>query len=615
MTNRGVVVTTPRQHLTDADNDPAPSPGAGRARRRWHWLWFSLAYAMVAGSLVWQGGQMVGDRLESDARQIIDERLNLYEHTILGELQRFRSVPYLVAQTEQVREVLRDDAAVYDTNRYLEDAVDDSEADVIYIMNPDGVTVATSNWRQADSFLGGDFSFRPYFQDALGGQAGGYFAIGTTSREPGYYMSRPIRSSEGILGVAVVKIDLTSIESSWAEGGEAVFVADNNEVIFLTSQDAWRYHFLPHTPVHREAGNGVVVPSFSPNPLPELDFQRDGDRVSINNTLYLAGTRTLEDQDWTLYYLTPTASLETQTTASWVGLFTLAVAVYMLLLYMRERREKLISRREAEDADRIRAINHQLQEEIDERRRAEQELRNAEEELVQAAKMAALGQMSASVAHEINQPLAAVQTNVASARLLLRNGDTGELTEVLGQVEDLVHRMASMAQQLKTYARKSADSNGPFEVQRSVNNALHLLQPALNRQGLALEPEMPDEPVHALGDPVRMEQVVVNLVQNAIDAVAHADTPSVHLWVRPGAQEVELCVEDNGHGLPGDGAGVFEPFFTTKSSGEGIGLGLAIAERIVTGMGGTITATSSESGGARFRVRLQRTTPARQEET
>ncbi|MDN3517798.1 cache domain-containing protein [Aquisalimonas lutea] len=595
MTNRD---TTTADAGTDA---PLPATTTGRRRRRLSWAGFSAVYAVIAVLLVWQGAQVVGERLEHETRQIIAERLNLYERTILGELQRYRSVPYLVAQTGQVAEVLRDRTAVYDTNRYLEAAVDDSEADVIYIMNRDGVTVATSNWRQPDSFMGGDFSFRPYFQDAMAGEPGGYFAIGTTSREPGYYMSRPIRVDGEILGVAVVKIDLTSVEAGWAEGGEAVFAADEHGVVFLTSRDEWRYHYLPGGRLREEP----VVPSYGPNPLPPLDFASNDGRVTVNGTAYLAGTRELPEQDWDLYYLSPAAPLRTQTTAVWVGLLTLATAVYFLLLYIRERREKLISRREAEDADRIRAINRQLQDEVEVRRRTEQELRNAEAELVQAAKMAALGQMSASVAHEINQPLAAVQTNVASARLLLRNGDTDELNEVLGQVEMLVQRMASMAQQLKTYARKSSEDNGPFELQRSVHNALHLVQPTLRRRGLEPELDMPDAPVHAQGEPVRMEQVIVNLLQNAADALADTASPRLRVRIRCPEQAPELLVDDNGPGLAGDGREVFEPFFTTKSSGEGVGLGLAIAERIVVGMGGTITAETGDLGGARFRVRLQ----------
>jgi two-component system C4-dicarboxylate transport sensor histidine kinase DctB len=182
-------VTVMNRVRTSADGGVAAPPPAraGQRRRRLSWAGFSVVYALIAFLLVWQGAHIVGERLEHETRQIIAERLNLYERTILGELQRYRSVPYLVAQTGQVAEVLQDRTAVYDTNRYLEAAVDDSEADVIYIMNRDGVTVATSNWRQPDSFLGGDFSFRPYFQDAIAGEPGGYQWQADRSRAPGWH--------------------------------------------------------------------------------------------------------------------------------------------------------------------------------------------------------------------------------------------------------------------------------------------------------------------------------------------------------------------------------------------------------------------------------------------
>ena len=585
-------------------------PGALKARTRagWRrWAVFTLCYALVSGLVIIQLTVLHRDSMVGETRQLVTERLALYERTIRGELQRYRSVPYLVSRTELVHDVLDSAAYVDATNRYLEAAVDDSEADVIYIMAEDGLTLASSNWQAGDSFVGGNFDFRPYFQDAMRGEEGGYFAIGTTSRKPGYYISRPIIIDNGIRGVAVVKIDLAGIEESWNEAGESVFVTDHHDVIILAGEDRWRYRALP-------PGDGAVearekeVPPFLDEPLPVLDLEvhsEGGHEVlKLDGSRFLFGTKALPDLGWELHYLSPMSGVDARTNAAWGGMVILAVALYLFALFVRERQEKLRSRREAGDAARIREINAQLEEEIKVRRETEEELLEAEAELVQAAKMAAVGQMSASVAHEINQPIAAIQTNIASARFLLRRGANKDLNEVLDHVDALVQRMAVMSGQLKTFARKSTESVEPFDLGSCIDNALMLMRSELRREEVSVDLRLPPGGITLMGESVRMEQVLINLFRNAVDAMRGGDRRELRVVSERHGDWVELVVEDSGPGLDGQIERLFEPFYTTKSSGEGLGLGLAIAERIIMGMDGSIHGEETRDGGARFVVRV-----------
>lgn len=328
--------------------------------------------------------------------------------------------------------------------------------------------------------------------------------------------------------------------------------------------------------------------------------------MELSGQRYLFGKARLADLDWSVYYLMPYNSIEEQLDWLLVIMVVLLVALVLFILLLRERREKLRSRREVEEAARIRTANKLLEDEIEERRRTERELRETESELVQATKLAALGQMSASVAHEINQPLAAIQVNVASARLLLQQQRSLELEDVLGHVETLVARMSIIVRELKSFARRSDGRIEPFDLRQCVENALMLLDASIRHAEVSVQQAIPDGLVEVLGDQLRIEQVLINLFRNAIDAMDEADQRVLSIHVSVYASSVGLQVDDTGEGVPACPKQVFEPFFTTKSSGEGLGLGLSIAERIVHGVGGTLVAENRPDGGARFTPTLQR---------
>jgi two-component system C4-dicarboxylate transport sensor histidine kinase DctB len=255
-----------------------------------------------------------------------------------------------------------------------------------------------------------------------------------------------------------------------------------------------------------------------------------------------------------------------------------------------------------QESDDLRQLNLRLQREISERQKVEKNLQVAEQTLAQSSKLAALGEMSAAVSHELNQPLAAMKTYLAGAKLLLQRKRMDEALSSFQRIDDLIGRMGAITRQLKSYARKGGDDLVPVDVRAALNGALEIMEPQLKLRQVSLSTSVPSTPVMILGDQLRLEQVVVNLLRNALDATSMIDTPEIELLLI-GGETATLTVRDNGEGIS-DLDDLFEPFFTTKKPGDGVGLGLAISSGIVSDLGGRLVARNSEQSGAVFEVTL-----------
>jgi len=210
--------------------------------------------------------------------------------------------------------------------------------------------------------------------------------------------------------------------------------------------------------------------------------------------------------------------------------------------------------------------------------------------------------MSAAVSHELNQPLAAMKTYLAGANLLLKRGRGEEAVSSFSRIDDLIDRMSTITRQLKSYARKGEEPFGPVDLREALAGALDMMAPQLRTRKVEIIRTVPDQPVTVLGDRIRLEQVIVNLLRNALDATASADEPRIELILSSG-ETAMLTVRDNGQGLKNLDQ-LFEPFYTTKRPGDGVGLGLAISAGIVGDHGGRLTARNAEGGGAVFDMRL-----------
>lgn len=549
------------------------------------------------------------------------DRLTLYGGALSSELERFRNIPVVLSSDHDVadllsvpREAESPDEAILAFDRRLKLLSRSLGGAAIYLLDRNGIAIASSNWDEgAGSFVGQHLQFRPYFRSALHGREGEEFAIGTTAYQPGYYDSEPVRINGAFAGAVTVKTSMDGLEHSWSGGGERVFVTDQHGIVVITNTPAWRFHAL--TPLSPGLQHELQASrQYGDEPLPPLGTTPRGALTSVQGSTYVMVSQPVSGSDgWTLHVLLDVREAEANARArglldmaavgiTMLGLLFIVYHSRLLRLHARDL-EVQVSERTAE----LLASNRRLRDEVAERERTQVELKANQDALVQAAKLAALGQMSAGMAHEINQPLAAIRSYADNAQRLLDLGRTGTARENLGEIADLTERMARITGQLKQFARKSSGSLEAVQVADAVQHAVALMAGVLTALDVTLTWEPPPDDIRVMADEVQLQQVLINLCRNALDAMRAGTERQLAITVAADDRRVTLAVRDTG---PGIDASVmprlFEPFFTTKGAGEGLGLGLSISDGIIRSFGGQITAANLPGGGAQFTVTLSR---------
>jgi two-component system, NtrC family, C4-dicarboxylate transport sensor histidine kinase DctB len=557
-----------------------------------------------------------------------EPRLQLIAKGIYAEINRQDHLPVVLSLDADVRQALAsadgpERMALLDRlDRKLTRLSAEADTRAMFVINPQGKVVASDDWEAPDTLVGRDLADRPYFAQALATGESTYLGVEPSTNRVRYYLARAIREN-ALLGVAVVRIEFDTLESDWEMAGEHVLVTDSDGVVFLSSDPSYRYRGFGRF----ESPMQLVRPPtdrYLGAPVDDIDGQileRRGSDQIIRITSPEAGTflsqaTALPEYGWTIHRLTELTSVdEDQRDGGIIG-GSLSALIIILALYVVQRQQAYLAakrsgaelqRQVAERTHELSDTNASLQTEIEERRRTEARLRATQNELVQAGKLAALGQMSAAIAHEINQPLAAIRTFMASTKIFAQRGDVRQVARNLDLITDLAERMASITGHLKTFARKSEPGHPePVAVERAIERTLILLTSQIRTAGVRLEQDIAPD-LQVTGHAVQLEQVILNLVGNALDAVADADEPWIRIRARASGDMVAISVADNGHGIaPDDIDRIFDPFFTTKPLGKGLGLGLSISYGIVQDFGGQIHAANRPEGGAELTVELPR---------
>lgn len=563
--------------------------------------------------VAWQRGI---DELRRNAAARVDRTTS----TLKSTLDRYEYLPYLLSRHPFVQDVLAapDARNVDRANRYLEDLNRRSHATATYLIRANGFCVAASNWQGPDSFVGVEYHFRPYFVDALKGGVGRFFGLGTISLEPGYYISQPVyrEGSHELIGVAVVKLNLEWLQG--ADASEPLLVTDDHGVIFLSSVPSWKYHTVRPLPQSVEASvystRQYAQQPITPLPMSIVETLEGGAQIvrvggGLNALSFLATRRSIGEPDWQLITMAPLDPVESAAQTAVVVTALVFLSLCLLAFYWRMRRARVgemirsremlqtayaeLNQRVAERTADLSQANAQLTKEVNERTRAEQDLRAAHDELIQASKLAALGQMAAGITHELNQPLAALRSFSDNTRVLIDRGDQAAARENLEAIAALTERMGKITNQLKLFVAKARPKNARTDVARALRNVFAMLGPRLKNVAIDLAPELEGNaaPIHVRCEDLRLEQVFINLIGNALDAVASCDAPRIVVDIDARPDAVAIVVRDNGPGIPADALPhLFEPFFTTKETGHGLGLGLAISSAIARDYGGTLVA-------------------------
>jgi two-component system C4-dicarboxylate transport sensor histidine kinase DctB len=568
----------------------------GGARTWWiGWILGGFLLSIAAAALV---GRVVERRAQAESLAEIESDARLRQVLLISEIARFRLLPLALADDRDVVAAVRGgDAARRALDRKLTALARSTSASVIYVVGRDGRAIAASNWAEPQSFVGNDYSFRRYYRDAVRTGAGTQFALGTVSHRPGLYLSR--RTPEG--GVVVVKLEFDRIEGEWRAAGGITFVTDAAGVVLISSDPRWRFattrQIEPSVAAAVRADSGAAALKQPPFAIIDDELRLNGQRRTMQHAVTAPG-----DEGWQVHLampLPPAIGGAARTSALAAAAVTLALVGALWGLWERSRRRALRTvELEAAVADRTR----ELRDEIEERTAAEARAAELREGLRQANRLAALGQITASVAHETAQPVAAIRNYVATARQLLTRGDHSAVDDNLGAIARLTDRIGLVTAELRGFARKGSGTIGPVRLIDVIDGARLILKERLSEVTLILPP-VPDDLLVVAGR-VRLEQVLVNLLQNSTEALGETPEPRIAIELGIEPHTVSLIVADNGPGIdPAVAERMFTPFVTSRAAG--LGLGLVIAQDIMTDLGGTLRSLPSEQG-ARFEVTLRR---------
>lgn len=574
--------------------------------------------------------------------EIGKKRLEVYVTSLESVLDKYDYLPKTLELNKDVFMLLQnphDKKLVATVNQYLEQINEEAKSNVIYVIGLDGVTLASSNWNLPSSFVGTNLSYRPYVQDALHHIPGRFYGIGTISNESGYYFAHGIYRNGKILGVAAVKISLDKLEKNWSQGNDQVMLVDENNVIFLSSVPKLKYKTIGRLDqktidrlnlTHQYFKQNLdpisfVNARFLPDGTRVISIKEDGKKARPENpaeTYLVTEGKTMLQANWRFILLSDFSKVETS--AGTTGAFAVVIFGFLMFifLYMRQRHMAIMQNIAAKEAlqyaydnlelmvaERTSALNlttRNLTREIAERYQAQQALQTTQDELIQAGKMAVLGQMSAGITHELNQPLTALHTMTDNALVLLDRGNVEAAKNNLSIILQIIDRMGKITRQLKVFARKSATTLTSVPIRKAIMNAMLLVDQRMQLEKVSFRQIVPDSEVFALGDSNRLEQVLVNLFNNALDSMENSVHRCLTVEVRNTAGRVFISVTDTGPGIPEDVLKhLFEPFFTTKEQGAGLGLGLVISEQIVREFDGVLSGANAPDSGAVFTVELR----------
>ena len=578
-----------------------PRPGWRRPLRP---LAFGLALIGLAASVLI--GSLTAFRADETERARV--RLGQLSAALSGEIERIAHVPFILAGDQRIAAAARG-LPPPGLNDRLAMVAARTGLEAIYVMDAAGLTVAASNHDEPGSFLGQRYDFRPYFLEAIAGRTGTFFGVGATTRRPGYFVAMPVPDASAPAGVVAAKLSLTAIERQWAADGEAVYVTDADGIVLLAADPAWRYRTLgPLGPERMAVARGSR--QFAGASLLPFDaIARDGSPVPRveGATLHVAGGNL--PNGWVLHYLADDGAARVK---AWLAAgATLGIATLLLLVRQHRRTTRVraaLGSAVAREGE-LRRMNERLAVEIEERRLAEHHLERTQEELRRASRLAVLGQLAASVSHELSQPIAAMRNHLMADEIHRARAGAAAGPPTGGRsaarMAGLVDRMEAITRQLKFFGKPGDSMVTAIDLRDVVPEALSLVGPNAEAAAVELATDLPPGPVAVRGNRLRVEQVLVNLARNGIDAMEEGGGGRLSVSCGREGEWAVLSVADEGPGLADRTIDeLTEPFATTRASGKGMGLGLAISREIVREHGGTLLARNGPAGGAVFEVRL-----------
>jgi two-component system C4-dicarboxylate transport sensor histidine kinase DctB len=559
------------------------------------WLKAAIASLAIVPAAAWLTLQLARDRAVEESRSAGATRLELYAANLQAAMDKHGELPVALSHDEEIGHLLNDPANTQlsrHVSAKFKQLAAATGALTLYLMDGNGVVVASSNYDQPGSFLGQPAGPRHLYTAALTEGIKRYFAIDAVTRMAGYFIAYPVGAGKGVLEV---KVSTEELERTWQFSPEIMLVTDRHGVVFLANVPQW--HFRSIDPLPREIHQELVEQQqYGDGRLPALPvLSRRGDLWTLRDAEarpreYLALSKPLADSHWSLWMLADLSPqhYRTENIAILAALTATSLVVVLTLLFQRRGATRFRFR-----------LQKQWNEEL------ERQVRSRTAELEQAAKLAALGQMAAGVAHEINQPLTAIRAFADNGRQFIGRGRIDQTDANLQEIVDQADRLRTITDQLKAFARRPSEAHAKIDLLDVLERSLRLFAESIRHGRVTVRQAEPAGPLWVYAEHVRLQQILVNLVSNALDAVRNSPVPAIAIESSVRNGTAELAIRDSGPGIPGgELEKVFEPFYTGKTAGEGLGLGLPISRSIAADFGGTLTARNHPDGGAVFVLTL-----------
>ncbi|MGA4608584.1 sensor histidine kinase [Pseudoalteromonas maricaloris] len=527
------------------------------------------------------------------------EKLNSYIQT---EFTRYQAIQTQLSLSNLVQSGLQQATAINsnELDRYLQDIQISSGASDVYLLDLSGTVIASSNWYLPHSYKGSNFAFRPYFYETIKGNEHVSFALGLRSKTRGFYFAKSVYKDGSLVGVVVMKVNASKFESDKAQldtGTDSHFlIVDDNDIVLASDVEQWRLASLGElSPTKRkEIESSRQFENESLFPIDWRLLSPTRVKTSSHGSDALMQKRPLNKQ-YTLYLLHEVAPIKA---AQWPRLGVTALVLILLFVVVEYTLSKLTGYRQLLFSQRS------LEAEVASRKQA---LEQAQDALIRAAKLATIGQLSASINHEINQPLSAMSAYVASAKRLAQKGEVSKVVENMVLIQSLITRVHKIVAQLKSFSQYHDNKMLVANLKHSVDNALVIVGPELKRYGVAIQSE--GLAYNIWVDPFKFEQVLVNIISNACQAIVEQDNKCIYIRAVEHEGKIQLSIIDSGEGIKQHAlSNIFEPFYTTKS-GNGLGLGLSISKQIIESFHGKLSAHNHPQGGAEFLISLHTKNP------
>ena len=527
-------------------------------------------------------------------------RLTQNERNIVNELQKNSVIPQFLVRDQSIWNALLSNN-FSSLPQMFSEFINEISIESITLMDRTGQIVAVAGKEN----LNVNSSNKIIFNTAISTNDTVMNIIEKDENEFGFFYSRKIENDQRVLGVLSIEVDLKKFENSWKSAGDRIFISNGEGKIVLATEPTWK-GLGDDLAWKNQNSKNIIKRGYS---VAKGWVDSNESDQYFNDSSFVRFNKNIPILNWKISSFENYSGVRERVNT----ILALEILIFLLLLvlslYSLNRKKILRLNLFEEETIKLRELNKKLETEMEQRKRVEKNLLAVEQTLEQHSKLAALGEMSAAISHELNQPLAAMKTYLAGASLLLKRNRPQETVAALMRIDGLIHRMGEITKQLKSFARKNTESFVPLNFNDAILEAMSIMEPQLKQSGIKIDTNIPSEPVLIVGDQQRLEQVIINLIRNAIDALDDTELPSITISLYKN-NSVRFSIRDNGKGI-NDLEKLFEPFQTSKDPGKGLGLGLAISSNIISELGGSLSGENLTPTGAEFTIKLPLFDPSR----